>query len=155
MSLNLYFDTEKVEKHESFQPRGPAGQGIPHVFGTGVYRDEKGYHVYSDLDSPISPEFMDMLIGVSLQTYFDIDVKRVRGVYNLGQASGTLDLNHLRDNKTQYLLKLTGPTIESVRKLYRLVRAGNIAPSESWEVEQVKFNPMSWIRRQFARFTTV
>ena len=160
MSLNIYLDKSAVESHATFQPDGPSGHGLPHLFGDAIYRDEKGYRIHGTLGSSVLNHYLEMVSGASAYEEFDRTARRTIGLYRLGKAEGTLDhgirtegIGRDAEHYPCYKLHIlsTGQdSIEVATELYRRIRAGSIAPAISWEAEQVMGNPISWLRRHFA-----
>jgi hypothetical protein len=148
MSLNLYFDKEKVRKHPTFQAGGPLGHGLDHVLGVGLHDNPGGYLVFADINIRPTTDFIGLLSHVTLKEDFSTHPFRIRGRYRLETAEGALDFGA---KQRSYDFLATGPTIEVVRELYLQVRAGTIAPVESWEVEQVPPLVVSRVRRFFRR----
>ena len=93
-----------------------------------------------------------MLVRATLRDQYKSEGQssREKGLYRLGLAEGTLDHTRI-SGLWYYVFQASAPTVEEVRELYLRVRAGTIAPVESWETEQVPPLVISTVRRFFRR----
>lgn len=98
---------------------------------SGIYRrDGKWCYVLSELTATIPPLVRNIVDEISLCDSIPSCPSRIRGIYQYEDVEATLDWCN---NRNDYWLTMRGKNMENMYKLYRMIRAGKIAPTESWE----------------------
>ncbi|MBL7058339.1 hypothetical protein ISS03_03305 [Patescibacteria group bacterium] len=94
-----------------------------------------------DMDSDIPLNLISLVSSISLKDVFPVDgVGRVIGIYS---NAAEFDDSRATVNKAMYLgveyyeLSIKGTSLNSIRRLYYAIRAGQVEPKESWEEKQI------------------
>lgn len=89
-------------------------------------------------DVPVeAPVGFRLTAEVILITDFPFLSPRKTGIYNYKNARGIVDVTHTKEIGYHHKSTITGRSYNSVRKLYEMIRAGTIIPTESWEEKQL------------------
>ena len=146
MSINVYLK-QGLETMEGFKKEGPkpgANYNTQYFRGVGVYEDKGRYYVtLSYLTDTVSEILGDVIEEVSFRECIPAKPKRTIGAYKHKTATAELDVLGQGGKDERYFMKLNAGNLEDARELYQLIRAGTIAPTESWETEQ-KISKKRW-----------
>lgn len=126
-------------------PTGQRGESREQHFLNDVSVDVKadGIHVYVAFKIeealPCTAFDTDTILGYSVRDRVQTQVMRTMGRYHFGSADITLDEASLGNPGLNDGYWITGfaKKLEDLKKLYRLIRAGEIQPYKSYERAQV------------------
>jgi hypothetical protein len=134
VSLRVYL--KNIEKNPEYRVSpGIGGASTYYYVGSikiEIDDSDNYYYEMDDLEETIPPIFNNFVAEVSL---FDFGryAHREHGRYVHEEAHAIVD----ETRSSGLSIKVRGPTLDSVRSLYYLIRSGKILPEESWEDEQM------------------
>ncbi|TSC59749.1 MAG: hypothetical protein LiPW15_769 [Parcubacteria group bacterium LiPW_15] len=139
MSVRAYFNEAKIKKLPSFtSKRYPDNSGDDmRVMNQQLLREgDRLYMMLGDHET-IPGGLEDACEEVTLHEFFPMLAKRETGIYRHKSAEAELDEQHMGGkNRIDYAFSASAKNIGDAKELLRLVRAGGIRPSESYETPQ-------------------
>jgi len=138
MSVRAYFNEAKIKKLPSFtSKRYPDNSGDDmRVMNQQLLREgDRLYMMLGDHDAvPASLE--DALEEITLRSFFPVLAKRETGIYRHKSAEAEVDERSTGKGGSEYTFSARTKNIEDAQELLRLVRTGEIRPTESYEGPQ-------------------
>ena len=139
MAINLYL-TDGVQQINEFQTevrKSKDGKQLNDYYLKDLQLSRaKGrwcIHLH-DLTDPIPPIVKEFVDEISFYDRIPSRPHRDIGIYRHEDAEAQIDRN---GDQFTYGLWIRGKRMENMLVLYRMIRAGTIAPTENWDAEQV------------------
>ncbi len=138
MSINVYLKDEVQQATTGFEEKEKAESGhkrseYRRVSGTSLLHDKgRWYFILHYLTDQIPDSVKEFVEEISCFETFSSQPKRALGVYKFESVEAELD----DWDKGKYQLKMRGKSMENMLKLYRLIRAGQTFPVESYDGQQ-------------------
>ena len=141
MSINVYLK-DGWEKAEGVTVKpGKERDGTMyethHIQGMYIFKDRgRRYFSLSDFTDHVPDTIKEFVEDFSFHGEIATYPKRTIGVYEHQDATAELDRRNEGTKHEAQFLKIRSKSIETMHALYRMVRAGTLIPTESWEADQ-------------------
>ena len=137
MSVNIYL-TEAVKDLEGFSTKPyPDGSGDDaRIDGMHLFHDKGRWYVMHSDSDPVPAVLKDVVDKISYREWIPRMAPREAGIYNHETAEGELVLDSRGGKEPKYQLSFTAKKMEDIWELVRLIKVGDIRPTQSYEGPQ-------------------